>query len=70
MGGEDDPGAVVDPRCRVRGFTNLRVVDASIMPKVTSANIHLTVIALAERASDLIRVRTGRKEEAPARPQP
>lgn len=55
MGGEDDSGAVVDPQCRVRGLDNLRVVDASIMPKVVSANIHLTVIATGERAADLVR---------------
>jgi choline dehydrogenase len=54
MGREDDPAAVVDPRCRVLGVDNLRVVDASVMPKVVSANLHLTVIALAERACDLI----------------
>lgn len=55
MGAQDDPAAVVDPECRVRGVDNVRVVDASIMPKVVSANIHLTVIAMAERAADLIR---------------
>ncbi|WP_244928008.1 GMC family oxidoreductase N-terminal domain-containing protein [Nocardioides sp. W7] len=55
MGSADDPAAVVDPRCRVLGIEGLRVVDASIMPKVVSANLHLAVIALAERASDLIR---------------
>ncbi|WP_300679619.1 GMC family oxidoreductase N-terminal domain-containing protein [Nocardioides sp.] len=54
MGSADDPAAVVDPRCRVLGVDNLRVVDASIMPKVVSANLHLTVMAMAERASDLI----------------
>lgn len=54
MGGPDDPAAVVDPRCRVLGFANLRVVDASIMPKVVSATLHLTVIALAEKAAELV----------------
>lgn len=54
MGQPDDPAAVVDPRCRVLGFDNLRVVDAAVMPKVVSANLHLSVIALAERACDLI----------------
>ena len=54
MGSADDPAAVVDPRCRVLGVEGLRVADASIMPKVVSANLHLAVIALAERASDLL----------------
>ncbi|WP_198284984.1 GMC oxidoreductase [Saccharomonospora cyanea] len=60
MGAEDDPGAVVDPQCRVRGLDNFRVVDASIMPKVVSANIHPTVIATAERAVGLLRGRPPR----------
>ncbi|WP_017934556.1 GMC family oxidoreductase [Nocardioides sp. Iso805N] len=54
MGQPDDPAAVVDPRCRLLGLDGLRVVDASIIPKVVSANLHLTVIAIAERASELI----------------
>jgi choline dehydrogenase len=33
MGAADDPGAVVDPECRVRGIDGLRLVDASIMPR-------------------------------------
>jgi len=48
MGRADDPEAVVDPECRVIGVEGLRVVDASIMPSVPSANIVLTVIAVAE----------------------
>lgn len=55
MGAQDDPAAVVDPRCRVIGVEGLRVADASIMPKVVSANLHLSVIALAELASDIIK---------------
>ncbi len=54
MGGANNADTVVDPRCRVLGFENLRVVDASIMPTILSANLHLSVIAVAERASDLI----------------
>jgi choline dehydrogenase len=49
-----DEGAVVDPELRVRGVAGLRVVDASVMPNVTSTNTNATVLMLAERASELI----------------
>lgn len=45
----DSPDSVVDSDCRVRGVEGLRVVDASIMPCVVSANTLLTVLALADR---------------------
>jgi choline dehydrogenase-like flavoprotein len=54
MGRSDDPDAVVDPQCRLIGISGLRVVDASIMPCVPSANTNLPTIMLAERAADLI----------------
>ncbi len=57
MGREDDPSAVVDLDCRVLGTENLRVVDASIFPKIPSANIHLSVIAAAEHAVERFRRR-------------
>jgi 5-(hydroxymethyl)furfural/furfural oxidase len=56
IGRIDDPIAVVDPSCRVYGIDNLRVVDASVMPSVPSANTNLTTIMVAERAADLIRM--------------
>ena len=55
IGRRDDPMAVVDSECRVYGVPNLRVVDASIMPRVPSANTNLPTIMVAERASELIR---------------
>nr|ART38536.1 G345 [uncultured bacterium] len=54
IGRRDDSMAVVDKNCRVYGVENLRVVDASVMPSVPSANTNLTTIMVAERAAELI----------------
>ncbi|MAY61889.1 MAG: hypothetical protein CML29_06735 [Rhizobiales bacterium] len=54
MGPDSDPYAVLDEKCRVRGVEGLRVVDASIMPTIISANTNITTIAMAEKAADLI----------------
>ena len=55
MGPANDPGAVVDDQLRVHGLQSLRVIDASIMPSMPSANTYATTLMIAERGADLIR---------------
>ena len=63
MGPDPARGDVVDPRLRLHGVDGLRVVDASVMPDMPGGNINAPVIAMAERAADLIR---GNQPLAPA----
>ena len=58
MGAADDAQAVVDNELRVHGIEGLRVVDASIFPLIPSGNTHAPVVAMAERAADLITGKT------------
>ncbi len=54
MGVNDDPMAVLDEECRVRGVANLRVVDSSVFPTIPNGNLNAPTIMVAERASDFI----------------
>ena len=49
-----DENAVVDERLSVHNVKNLRVIDASIMPNITSGNTNAPTIMIAEKASDMI----------------
>lgn len=55
MGPASDPLAVVDDHLRVHGLDGLRVIDASIMPTMLSANLNAATMMIADKAADLIR---------------
>ncbi|KAH8394426.1 hypothetical protein KR222_005200 [Zaprionus bogoriensis] len=54
MGPASDPQACVSPRLQLHGASNLRVADASVMPKIVSANTNAATIMIGERAADFI----------------
>jgi choline dehydrogenase len=51
MGADD---AVLDPQMRVRGVRNLRVIDASVMPRLISGNTNAVTIAIAEKGAEMV----------------
>ena len=55
MGADSDVGAVLDSQLRVRGIAGLRVCDAAAMPGQITGNLYATVIAMAEKAADMIK---------------
>ena len=55
MGRPGDPAAVVDPRLRVIGLEGLRVIDASVMPTITSGNTNSPTVMIAERGAEMLR---------------
>ena len=55
MGSPSDRRSVVDPFCRLIGCIGVRIVDASIMPRVVRANTHLTTVMIAEKVADIIK---------------
>jgi choline dehydrogenase len=54
MGRDSDRAAVVDTRLRVRGVARLRVIDASIMPTITSGNTASPTVMIAERGATMV----------------
>ena len=58
IGADNDPTAVLDADCRVRGIDQLRVIDSSAFPSITNGNLNAPTIMLAERAADLVAGKT------------
>ncbi|WP_329104861.1 GMC family oxidoreductase [Streptomyces sp. NBC_01439] len=69
MGRVDDPSAVVDSRFRVRGVNRLRIVDASVFPRIPGFFIAVPIYMISEKASDVILGDASRTRPVPAAPR-
>ncbi|KAF8852616.1 alcohol oxidase [Acephala macrosclerotiorum] len=67
MGSKDDNMAVVDPELKVRGLKGVRIADAGVFPAMTTVNPMLTVLAVGERAAELIAFEAGWRGDGRAR---
>ena len=67
MGASDDEWAVVDPELKVRGLKGVRIADAGVFPTMTTINPMLTVLAVGERAAELIAWEAGWRGDSRAR---
>ena len=61
-----DSSSVVDPQLRVRGVQGLRVIDASVMPKITSANTNAATLMIGEKGASMILKETDRRNSVMA----
>lgn len=68
IGSANDPMAVVDSACRVRGIQGLRVIDASVFPTITRANTHFPVLMAAEKMADRVKAEWRSEEHATRHP--
>ena len=59
MGNDNDDLAVVDGELRVRGVSNLRVADASIMPTLHCGHVQMPTYGIGEKAADMIKATAG-----------
>jgi choline dehydrogenase-like flavoprotein len=55
MGADDDTGAVVTPRLKVRGLEGLRIADASVFPELVRVNPNMTVVMVGSKAAEILR---------------
>jgi len=65
LGADNDPMAVLNSECKVRGVEGLRVADSSIFPTITNGNLNAPTMMVAERAADLIRGKSLPPETVP-----